>query len=227
MEIVPGIHQIDGVNANSYLIIKGKEATLIDTGLPGSAKKILSYAEKNGLKPSDIKTVVITHHHPDHTGSLCNIVKASGAKVAVHAEDAGYVSGKKKQAIKVKNIRTFLFKVLRRFFGSKSIEPDIILKEGDRVDDFTVIHTPGHTPGSISLYDQDRKIIFVGDALRYVKGIIQGSPELFSSDHAMAKQSISKIANLEFDILLSGHGQPLMPKASDRVKEYASMELKK
>lgn len=224
MEIIPGIHQIDGVNANSYLVTAEKETMLIDTGLPGNAERILRFIEKAGLKPGDIKTIIITHHHPDHTGSLRNLKKATGAKVAVHREDADYVSGKKKQVIQAKNLRTFLFKLLRRFSGSKPVDPDILLKEGDRIDGLTVIHTPGHTPGSIALYDQERRIIFVGDALRYVNGKISDSPELFSSDSNEAKHSIAKIANLDYDILLSGHGQPLMPNASEKVMKYVSSQ---
>jgi hydroxyacylglutathione hydrolase len=224
MEIIPGIHQIEGVNANSYLVVAGKEATLIDTGLPGSSKKILGFVEKAGLKPSDIKTIIITHHHPDHTGSLARLKKATGANVAVHLEDADYVSGKKKQVIQAKNLRTFLFKLLRRFFGSKPVSPDIILKDGDMICGLTVIHTPGHTPGSIALYDRGKRIIFVGDTLRYAKGKIAGSPELFSSDMEKAKRSIEKIAKLDYEILLSGHGKPLMPNASEKVREYVSKQ---
>lgn len=222
MEIIPGIHQIDGVNANSFLVIAGKETILIDTGLPGNAKRILAYTEKIGLKPSDIRTIIITHHHLDHTGSLYSIKKATGAKVAVHLEDADYLSGKKKQAIKTTGLRTFLFKIVRRFFSAKPVDPDILLKEGDNIDGLTVIHTPGHTPGSIALYDTENRIIFAGDALRNVDGKLSGSREQFSSDPKKAKLSIEKIAKLDYDILLSGHGQPLMPKASEKVREYIS-----
>ena len=222
MEIIPGIHQIEGVNANSYLVIAGNETILIDTGLPGNAKRILAYTEKIGLKPSDIRTIVITHHHLDHTGSLCNLKKATGAMVAIHQEDADYLSGKKKQEIQTKGLRTFLFKLLSRFFGSKPVKSDILLKEGDRIDGLTVIHTPGHTPGSIALYDMGNRVIFVGDTLRYVNGKITGSPEMFSSDPEKARQSIEKIAKLDYDIMLSGHGQPLRPKASEKIKEYIS-----
>lgn len=221
MEIMPGIYQVDGVNAHSYIITGKEGATIIDAGMFGNTKKIIKYAEKIGLKPSDIKTIVLTHHHMDHTGSLSNLKKATGANVAIHKEDADYLSGKKKQEVKSKGLRPMLLMLLMRFMQPKPVEPEILLEEGDKVGGLTVIHTPGHTPGSISLYDPDRKVIYVGDALRYVNGKIEGPPGArFTSDPEMAKQSIGKISSLDFDVMLSGHGEALRPKASEKVREF-------
>lgn len=88
-----------------------------------------------------------------------------------------------------------------------------------------VVHTPGHTPGSISLYDPVRRLLFAGDAVRFVNGKINGPPERFTLDMQQAIQSIQKISQLDFDVMLSGHGEPLKPDASERVKEfYASLK---
>jgi hydroxyacylglutathione hydrolase len=98
MEILPGIHQVDGVNANSYFVI-GDEIMLIDTGMPRNAKKILDYLHNTlGRNPSDIKTIVLTHYHLDHTGNLFDLKEITKAKVAVHHEDEDYISeGKVRQ----------------------------------------------------------------------------------------------------------------------------------
>ncbi len=221
MEIVPGVHQVDGVNAHSFIVIGSDGASVIDAGLFGSVKKIIKYVEKIGLKPSDIKTIVLTHPHIDHAGSLSSLKKATCAKVAIHKEDADYLSGKKKQEIKAKGLRPMLLRLLMRFMAPKPVEPDILLTDGDRIGGLTVIHTPGHTPGSISLYDPDRKIIYVGDALRYVNGKIQGPPG-FTPDPETAKRSIKKIADLDYEIMLGGHGDVLRPKASEKVREFYS-----
>jgi glyoxylase-like metal-dependent hydrolase (beta-lactamase superfamily II) len=88
-----------------------------------------------------------------------------------------------------------------------------------------VVHTPGHTLGSISLYDPVRRVLFVGDAVRFVEGKIEGPPERFTADMQQAIKSIQKISQLDFDVMLSGHGEPLKPNASERVKEfYASLK---
>jgi glyoxylase-like metal-dependent hydrolase (beta-lactamase superfamily II) len=98
--------------------------------------------------------------------------------------------------------------------------PDITLKENDKVGELVVVHTLGHTPGSISLYDSVRRVLFVGDAVRFVHGKIERPPERFTPDMKQAIKSIEKISQLDFDVMLSGHGEPLKPRASDRVKEF-------
>jgi glyoxylase-like metal-dependent hydrolase (beta-lactamase superfamily II) len=113
-----------------------------------------------------------------------------------------------------------LFKAASPFFKPTPIQPDLVLHDGDRVGRLTVIHTPGHTPGSISLYDSERKVVFVGDTLRYVDGKINGPPKQFTLDMDKALQSIAKISELDFDMMLSGHGEALKPNASHMVKEF-------
>ena len=94
MEILSNIHWIEGINAHSY-IVNGDHITIIDTGMPGNEGKILNYV-KNVLnrEPEDIKTIVITHYHLDHTGSLKELKNATNAKIAIHKDDADYISGK-------------------------------------------------------------------------------------------------------------------------------------
>ena len=95
---------------------------------------------------------------------------------------------------------------------------DGLLKEGDEVSGLTVIHVPGHTPGSIALYDRARKVMFSGDTLRFVGGKLEGPSEKFSADLAQARKSVEKLKPLDFDILLGGHGEPLKGGASAKVR---------
>jgi len=218
MEIIEGIHQVDGVNANVYVVVEGKELTLIDTGMPGNAGKILNYVTKIGKQPSDISQIVLTHYHIDHAGSAYELKKATNAKIAVHEEDADFVSGKK-AAPKPKNI---LFRAFSSVIKVKPVEVDTRLKEGDKIGRLIVVHSPGHTAGSICLHDVENKVLFVGDALRYKDGKLEGPPERMTPDMSAAKQSIRKIAKLDFDLMLSGHGDPLRPEAASRVKELSA-----
>jgi glyoxylase-like metal-dependent hydrolase (beta-lactamase superfamily II) len=91
MEVTKGIHQFSGVS-NCY-IVSNNELLLVDTGMPGKSGEIIDYI-KNDLKrdPQDIKTIVVTHHHFDRTGSLDKLKKITGAKVAIHSTDADYIS---------------------------------------------------------------------------------------------------------------------------------------
>ncbi len=216
MKIVEGIHQVDGVNANVYLVEDGDKLILIDTGLPRSDKKITRYIEGLGRKPTDVSTIVLTHFHIDHAGSAKKMKELTNAKVAVHELDADYVAGKKAPP-KPKNL---MFRALSSVFKAAPVELDLLLKDNDKVGRLIVIHTPGHSEGSISLLDAERKVMFAGDAIRFMNGKITGSPKQFTLDMVKEKDSIRKISTFDFDILLSGHGQPLMPNASQKVKDY-------
>ena len=223
MEITSGIHSVDGVNCNCYFV-KGDDGwTLIDTGMPNNAKKILSYAsDVLKIQPSDIKTIIITHAHFDHTGSLAPLKKITGAKVAVHSEDADFVSGKRKLSIPQRgmSIQRVMIMLLSPMFKAAPVQPDIILNEGDMIGQLKVLHTPGHTPGSICLLHKNSSVLFVGDLIRFMNGNIVGPP--ITMDANQIKESIAKISKLDFDVMLSGHGQPLMHDAAKKVRDYSS-----
>jgi glyoxylase-like metal-dependent hydrolase (beta-lactamase superfamily II) len=219
MEIVPGIHQIDGVNGNCFIIVRD-ELTLIDTGMPKNSAKIVIYIQDIlDRKPTDIKTIVLTHFHIDHVGDASDLKKLSGARVAIHEADADFVAGRKTQPAP-KGVKGMIMKVLiPLLFGSRPVEPDIRLNDGDIIAGLRTIHTPGHTPGSICLFDPASKILFVGDLLRFNGSKIEmGSSSI---DPREVQQSINKIAAIDFAIMLSGHGIPMRPDASLRVREFA------
>jgi glyoxylase-like metal-dependent hydrolase (beta-lactamase superfamily II) len=219
LEVTPNVHRVDGVDANVYLVLDQSELMLIDTGMPGSFRRIIDYVNGINRKPSEITTIVLTHCHVDHTGSAQQLKELTNAKVAVHQDDAQFVSGEKARP-SPRGALGILFKAFSPFSKPKPVRPDILLSDGDRVGKLIVVHTPGHTPGSISLHDSERKLIFVGDAMRYSNGKISGPPKRFTPDMNRALQSIAKISQLDFDTMLSGHGDTLKPNASYAVKEF-------
>ena len=220
MEIVPGIHQVDGVNGNCYIIVRDG-LTLIDTGLPKNSKKILSYIRDTLHRtPGEIRTIILTHCHIDHIGNAYALKNASGAKIAIHESDAGFVSGKTAMPAP-KGMAGLLIKTLGIFMKARNFQPDILLKDQDILAGLTCIHTPGHTPGSICLLDPETKVVFIGDTLRFDGQKITAPPELFTLDMNQTYDSIRKIAVLEFTVLLSGHGIPLIHNASEKVREYS------
>jgi glyoxylase-like metal-dependent hydrolase (beta-lactamase superfamily II) len=99
------------------------------------------------------------------------------------------------------------------------VEPDIVVRENIDLAGFKIIHTPGHTDGSISLY-LPGKLIFVGDALRSdAKGNLKPPSKMLSADIVQAKASVALITGLDFDTLLVGHGAPVKGEASAKVKK--------
>ena len=149
MEITSGIHQINGIRgANCYLVITETKMLVIDTGMPGNGSKIINYIKGLGKNPSDINYVILTHADIDHIGSAAEMKKMTGAKLAIHASDAPILSGKSG----FKTIRGplgVLFKLMARLMRFHAVEPDVILGDDFEIDGFKVIHTPGHTNGSI------------------------------------------------------------------------------
>jgi len=219
MEIILGIHKIDGVKgANCYLVTSGPEMILVDTGMRGSSKMLAKYLNKLGKNLSDIKYIFITHADIDHVGGAAEIKQLTGAKLVIHQAEAGVLSGK----IRGKHVKGplgLLFKLLAPVVRFQPVEPDIVIKENTELAGFKIIHTPGHTVGSICLF-QLGKVLFAGDAL---KSDQSGNPEppskMMTADIAQAKASVALIAELEFDTLLCGHGAPVKGNASAMVKE--------
>ena len=219
MEIKKGIYLLYGIRgANSYLLINEEGITVIDTGMPGNAERILRQIKALNKTDQDIKLIILTHSDIDHSGSAADLKRITGAKVAIHSGDAPSLSGEK-ELKRVKGFIGFIFRLIARFMKAQPIKPDIILKDGDEIDHLKVIHTPGHTAGSICLY-KIGDILFVGDAIRTDKrGNLKLSPGMMTLNIHEALASARKMSGLEFNILLPGHGAPVMDKASTKLNE--------
>ncbi len=223
MEIVEGIHLVDEASgniahSNVYVTTDGEKLTVVDTGFRGNEKKIVEYFQNLGFKPENVEFVVLTHYHVDHVGSATDLKELlPNAKVVAHEADAPFISGKEVYP-KPKNI---FFRAIASLAKPTPVAIDIAVKEGDKIGKLTVIHTPGHTPGSICLLDEQRRALFAGDALRTNKGNAVEPPDNFNVDTPAARQSIKKIAALNFDALLAGHGTPIIHDALTQVKKLA------
>jgi glyoxylase-like metal-dependent hydrolase (beta-lactamase superfamily II) len=225
VEITSTIHQVDDVICNSYLVLNADgTVSLIDTGMPGDAKRILDYMViRTGHQPTDLKTIILTHCHVDHVGSASELKRLTGANVLIHKDDAGYLAGREKLP-PTKGIVGLVLRMVMKSHVFETIEPDLILNDGDKVGDLDVVHVPGHTPGSIALQDKNRKIIFVGDALNFSDNKVQGPTGELALRYwwnlESAKRSVGRISKLEFDMMLSGHGTPLKSNTKAIVRNF-------
>jgi glyoxylase-like metal-dependent hydrolase (beta-lactamase superfamily II) len=144
--------------------------------------------------------------------------------VAIHEADAPRLAGEKKLK-EVKGATGVLFAAMSLFLRFTPVRPDVLLNDSDRILDCTVIHTPGHTDGSISLY-REKEAIFVGYALRTDS---RGMPRLPSGSMTVnveqAKESVRKISTYRYVVLLPGHGPPITREASGVLVDYVQKEL--
>jgi hydroxyacylglutathione hydrolase len=190
-----GVYFIEGIGlcSNIYAFAEGSSISLVDTGSGIAPNRITPQLEQLGLKIAEIHRVVITHGHIDHIGGLEEIDEHCSPQVFIHEKD--------KDALES--------------LGIKSIEH---LTDGETVRlgrrDLTVIHTPGHTEGSVCLYDKE--LILTGDTA--FSGGYFGRTDLPSGDWRKLIDSLDKLTRLNVRVMLPGHGEPLLSDASSHLK---------
>jgi glyoxylase-like metal-dependent hydrolase (beta-lactamase superfamily II) len=212
LEVVPGVYQLMFAGVNVALIAE-EELTLVDTGVPGSLPGILNLIRRLGHSVEEISTVIITHNHFDHIGGLPELRKLTDVKVFAH--EAALV-GSQAEVPYPGGIRRLLrvpfLSPIRRRFVLESGDIDVQLVGGEMLKPLgglQVIHTPGHTPCSICLYSPERRLLFVGDAMQRRRKKLQFPARMVSTDLAQAVESVRKLAELDFEVLVLGHGRPV------------------
>jgi len=205
MELIKGVHVIETL-ANCALLIEDR-LILVDTGVDDTAKDVLSYLDGIKRKPTDISTIIITHTHPDHVGGLAVLRERTGAKVASHRIEADFISRRKPYPGPPGTQR------------HKPVNVDVLLDDNQRFEGMLVIFTPGHTPGSISLMDEGRRLLIAGDAMQTEEGFIGPMSDAYNIDPAMHRQSMMKLAKLDFEAIIVGHGKALKSGSSKMLRE--------
>jgi hydroxyacylglutathione hydrolase len=196
-------------------IIKGEKTAIVDTGYAGNGNKILCNLQENSIKPEDISLIVITHGHIDHYGSAEELRRLTGAPIAMHRADAEYVEkGINYIGTPVDLLGSVAKSLFIRTdkFVSKSLKVDIVFDDEVDLREFgingRIIHTPGHTEGSISLIMSSGEAI-IGDLL--MGGILfKKAPRypLFVSDIFRLRESIKRVIQLSPKIIYPSHGGP-------------------
>jgi glyoxylase-like metal-dependent hydrolase (beta-lactamase superfamily II) len=222
MEIIANVHRIPGMRgANVYLLL-GSPLTLVDTGMPGSEEVILSYLASLDLAAADLGRIVITHYHLDHVGSLAALKERTSARVWAHPGDAPFISGEQPPPPARGAVMRGLFRLLAPVMPQADPAPvDATLQDGDRLDllgGATVVHVPGHTPGSIALHFSSERLLICGDVIDHRRNRLGPPPQSFTDDMNRAFASLRRLAELEFDVLCPGHGAPLTGGADEQLR---------
>ena len=225
MEIIPQVHWIPARGANVFLL-RDQELTLIDTGMKGSAPRVLQYLSRLGYSPSQVARIIATHYHMDHVGSLAQLKRATGARVLVHRGDARIIRGELPQPFPTENrALALMIRPLSMVMGADPVEVDVALEDGDELPIFggmKVIHVPGHTLGSICLFSPQKRLLIAGDVINNRFGRLRLAPRPTCTDFRLSRQSVRKLAGLDFDALCLGHGTPLTRGAAEEVRRLLS-----
>lgn len=199
MKITDSVYLLDSTKGSYVYLVTGAETALIDTGLPWTGKRIIKELDAIGVKPQDIKHILLTHHDIDHIGNVAMLQMLTGAKVWASGEDIPYITGELDRY----GFKKY-FKYVFRVKAPHGINPYI---PGEKINGIEVVPAPGHTPGHVCLLFAD--ILFAGDLLENKKGSLKPYPAPWNWNDTMLLESVNKISHLQYKLVCPAHGEPV------------------
>ena len=231
IEILPDLlcYTIQVVNMCLVRNLDTNDFVLVDAGMPNSADKIISFTEKYFGENNRPNAIILTHGHFDHVGAVIDLVKHWEIPVYAHELEIPYLTGKRSYPEPDTTVEGGMVAKMSFIFPNEPINlGDNVKKlpsDGTipHMPDFKWIHTPGHTPGHISLFREKDRTLIAGDASVTVKQEylykvftqhqeISGPPRYLTTDWKAAKESVIKIQALKPVVAVTGHGLPMSGK---------------
>lgn len=223
--IFDGVYQVGPGYVNSFIVDGDEGVTLVDTLLPGKTEIIGEGLRGIGRSFEDVKAILITHSHADHSGSAAAVKAESRASLYASEADAPAIEGVFKPPspptpLYVKPLAVFMSLMP----GPPAAEVDHFVSEASEASlpgDLRAIDTPGHTPGHTSfLLDRGDGVLFVGDAAKATKDgkVVRG---YFNRSTPMIDRSLSHLAELVFGTAVFGHSDPIRTEASSAFRRFA------
>ncbi|MEC2070962.1 MBL fold metallo-hydrolase [Alkalihalophilus marmarensis] len=202
------------------------EFVLVDAGMPNSAPAIIKACERvygSGCRP---KAIILTHGHFDHVGSIIELLQHWDVSVYAHALEHPYLNGDQQYPEADPTVEGGMLAKLSPLFPNDPINIESHLKPYPAdgtvpyLEDFKWVHTPGHSPGHVSLFRENDRTLIVGDAFVTVKQDslyktltqhkeINGPPRYFTTDWSEAYRSVQKLHQLQPEAVITGHGAPM------------------
>ena len=226
VELAPGVWRIptmpfDAVNSFAFVDDDG-QVTLVDTGTKRAPRRIAAGLQAMGLHLSHVTRILLTHAHADHAGGLARVRASTGAPVLVHQRDAAYV---RTGTVPTRDRSTTGGRLLNRLPGGGFAPVDVgqELTEGQEIPvagGLQVLHTPGHTPGHVSLLHPKSGVLVTGDSLFNWRSRITWSFASWCTDAALAKRTAGRFADLDFDLVAFTHGPEIRNSAREAVRGF-------
>ena len=213
IRLIPGVR-----GAQAYLHHCREGLAIIDPGYTGSFRAVLRFVEQQGLGAID--WVILTHHHVDHAGTALALCQATGARLAVHQADAPYLQPRRpKEPMTWWGLADRLPSGLARFVVTCAGPAARLLEDGETIAGLTVVHAPGHTPGSIGLHSESQSALFLGDILNNERGI-RTPPWNVNHSHQRAMRAPQRLEALRYEHAYFGHGPAILTGADQRVGAF-------
>lgn len=210
--------------ANVFLLVDDA-LTLVDTGFKGRAAHTFRQLARLNRSMAQVNSIIITHHHADHIGSLATLKAATHARVIAHPADAPFIDGRRRHPGPAHpEWLGSTLAPLHALWDTEPVTVDMLVNDGDILPvagGVRILHTPGHTQGSISLYLEKKKMVIVGDLLSNTRGLSLPS-RAFTINRKQEIDSLQRLATLDFDTICFGHGMPIRRKARQSILDFIS-----
>jgi glyoxylase-like metal-dependent hydrolase (beta-lactamase superfamily II) len=210
MEVIDGVHQVDGAHGGPMVIADEECVILVDTGVPGSEDAIFGTIDVLGRKRGDVAHILITHADGDHIGSLKALVDATGGRVYASQHEGEIIEGKRPTR--------------GGQMVDEAVKVDHVVKDGDTLPlhgGIRVVETFGHTAGHVAYILERENLLIAGDALGNTNGLIGANPQ-YSDDVDEGGRAVAKLAEMGPDSIFFGHGPPIVGGAADKLRALAS-----
>lgn len=217
------VHTIRAGIANVHLVDIGSGVLIVDAGWSGYGRQILSAITRLGYRAGDVRLIFLTHVHADHAGSAAELKRLTGAPIASHGGDDRFAHTGKHHIPTGRGWAGVSSKWLADRIGLEltyePFVPDVRLEEGQTLGEFGiegyVVHTPGHTQGSVTLA-MEGGVTFIGDALINLFKV--GFP-MYWENSEQGHESGRRIQSLKPRVIYSGHGRAFGGGELDRYLE--------
>jgi glyoxylase-like metal-dependent hydrolase (beta-lactamase superfamily II) len=224
IEIVPAVWRIPTVGrsaVNSYAFVESDgSVTLIDCGLKRAPARIVAGLAHMGKSAGDVNRIVLTHMHRDHAGGTAQMATLTGAPVAAHTDDAAYGPAGQAPALDQTLLLGRLFNrrpaTYKPFEVGKQLHNGQLLEAGGGL---RVIHTPGHSPGHISLMHEPTRLLITGDAIFNVLGL-RYSMKTFCTDFRMSRETAHLLGELDYDVAAFTHGPEIKESPREKIRAF-------
>jgi glyoxylase-like metal-dependent hydrolase (beta-lactamase superfamily II) len=217
MEIAPGVHAVRLLNVYAFLVDE-PQLTLIDAGLIGSAGRVQRHVARLGRSLDDLARIICTHAHPDHIGGVRELAGERDIEVLMQPADLEGLSVTLRDAVANRNRGQLIAYFTRHPGEATPVEDGQVLPI---LGGLRVVHTPGHTAGSICLYAERHRLLFVGDALQVIRGKVTWASRVFSDDLALAQASVARMAALDVETIAFSHYPPWRDGANEVLRALA------
>jgi glyoxylase-like metal-dependent hydrolase (beta-lactamase superfamily II) len=218
VEIAAGVHAVQLRGCTGFLLAE-ERLSLIDAGLQGSRRPLERYLRGIGRDIDELDRIICTHGHPDHIGGVRELVAAAGeAEVLIHPADLEGVGIGLQDVLRIRKRGSILhFLTPHPGAALPIVDGDVIPALGG----LEVIHTPGHTPGSVCLWAQRYRLLFVGDALQVRRGRLTYASAFFSHDYPAARTAVARLAELDVETIALAHYAPWQLNSQARLRALA------